>query len=191
MIKWIFDNKEWIFGGIGVVVLITAAKYLIPTIKYLALMIWKKNETIEEKRNIRTITPEKIKSNYKILFIDDQKFKVVEILKEAGWTNTKIIDDINSLDDFEITSTNLFFVDILGVGKSLGFKDEGLGLVEAIKEKYPDKKVVIYSAENEGDRFHKALNKVDSSLRKNADPYEFLRLVEQFSEYNEYNEYNR
>ena len=63
----------------------------------------------------------------------------------------------------------------------MGFHDEGLGLALAIKQKYPKKKVVIYSAETQGDRFHKALREADSFLAKNADPYEFQRLVEEFT----------
>jgi hypothetical protein len=41
--------------------------------------------------------------------------------------------------------------------------------------------VIIYSAETEGDRFHEALRKADSFLAKNADPYQFQRLVEEFT----------
>ena len=63
----------------------------------------------------------------------------------------------------------------------MGFNDEGLGLALAIKDKYPEKKVIIYSAETNGDRFHEALRKADSFLPKNADPYEFQRIVEEFT----------
>lgn len=63
----------------------------------------------------------------------------------------------------------------------MGFSDEGLGLALAIKKKYPSKKVIIYSAETNGDRFHEALRKADSFLAKNADPYEFQRIVEEFT----------
>ncbi len=123
------------------------------------------------------------KSKCKILFIDDEQFKVVDILKKAGWINVKKIKDISSLDDLEVRSSHIFFVDIQGVGKALRFQDEGLGLAKALKEKYPDKKVVIYSSENNGDRFHKALRCADEHLAKNADPFEFTQLVEQLSIY--------
>lgn len=67
------------------------------------------------------------------------------------------------------------------MGKLLFFADEGLGLADAIKTKYPAKKVIIYSAETKGDRFHKALRNVDTFLAKNADPYEFQQIIENFS----------
>lgn len=74
--------------------------------------------------------------------------------------------------------SDIFFVDIQGVGKKLDFQDEGLGLANALKNKYPNKKVVIYSAENRGDRFHEALKKADDSLPKNAEPFQFQQTIE-------------
>jgi DNA-binding NtrC family response regulator len=118
-----------------------------------------------------------------ILFVDDDtKFRVVSILKTAGWINTKAIKDIGNLDDQLVKEARIIFVDIQGVGKLLQTKDEGLGLALNLKKKYPDKKIVIYSAQTEGDRFHEALRKADASLAKNAEPYEFQQLVEQYSE---------
>lgn len=120
-------------------------------------------------------------NNLKILFIDDDtNFKVVNLLKTAGYKNTKILKDVKSLDSSEIINTDIFFIDIQGVGKKLAFKDEGLGLANALKEKYKDKIIVIYSAENRGDRFHNGLRKADDFLPKNADPYEFQQIIETF-----------
>ena len=94
----------------------------------------------------------------------------------------RIVKDISSLTSPELIEADILFVDIHGVGKELSFSDEGLGLAYAIKQKYPKKKVIIYSTESTGERFHRALQKADYSLPKNADPYEFIRLVEEFSE---------
>jgi hypothetical protein len=114
-----------------------------------------------------------------ILFIDDDtNFKIVHIIKNYGYINTNIIDDVSSLNDQFIINSHFIFVDVQGVGIKLGFKDEGLGLAEAIKDKYPDKIIVIYSAQTEGERFHKSLRKVDDFLPKNAEPYEFIQILE-------------
>jgi hypothetical protein len=122
------------------------------------------------------------KNKIRILFIDDDtKFKVVTILKKSGWIHTKSIKDISNLDDILIKETDIFFVDIQGVGKALGFKDEGLGLAVALKRKYSNKKLVIYSSESQGDRFHEGLRVADTILSKNAEPYEFQNIVEQYS----------
>lgn len=124
--------------------------------------------------------PKKSKAEYKILFVDDNHFRVPDILKKSGWTNTKRVRDIASMDDPEVSTSDLFFVDIQGVGRALQFADEGLGLAMALKKKFPDKKLIIYSAENQGDRFHRSLRIADGVLSKNADPYEFQEIVEQF-----------
>ncbi len=122
------------------------------------------------------------KAKTRILFIDDDtKFKVVKILSSSGWINTSIIKDAKTLEEPSIVNADILFVDVQGVGVTMGFDSEGLGLALALKEKYPEKKVVIYSAETKGDRFHEALRKADSFLPKNADPYEFQKLVEELS----------
>ncbi|ARD63328.1 hypothetical protein Y71_26855 [Kosakonia radicincitans DSM 16656] len=128
------------------------------------------------------LTLEYKKSNTKILFIDDEvKFKVVKILQKAGWIHTKLIKDADSIDQIEIREAKIIFVDIQGVGLEITPNEEGLGLALALKTKYPEKKIVIYSAEQTGDRFHKALREVDDFLPKDADPYQFQTIVESFA----------
>jgi hypothetical protein len=122
---------------------------------------------------------ENVKATTKILFIDDNhtEYKIVSILKKAGWTKTKSVKDVTDLDCIAVTESDIIFVDINGVGIEL-FEDQGLGLAAALKKKYPHKKIVIYSSENTGDRFHEALRIVDHSLPKNADAYQFINLIE-------------
>lgn len=123
-----------------------------------------------------------IKDKTHIMFIDDDtSFPVVKILRKAGWRNTKIVKDITSLDAADVRDAHIFFVDIQGVGKALSFKDEGLGVAVALKKKYPDKKVVIYSAVPIGDRFHEGFRVADDQLSKTADPYQFQQAVETLS----------
>lgn len=74
-------------------------------------------------------------------------------------------------------------MDIQGVGKKLHFQDEGLGLTIALKEKYPNKKIIVYSSEDQGrvQAFHKGIDIADARLSKSADPYQFQSIVERFS----------
>ena len=132
--------------------------------------------------DINSTTDEKMKATIKILFIDDNhtEYKMVSILKKAGWTKTKSVKDITDLDAQVVIESDIIFVDINGVGLTL-FEDQGLGLASALKVKYPQKKIIIYSAETSGDRFHKALRQVDDCLSKNAEPYQFINLVENLS----------
>lgn len=182
-IEYLKENKEWLFGGVG----ITAISFIVKKVFF-------KKQTTESSIEINNFfdgaaSPktddtglDRLKKITKILFIDDDtKFKVVSILRKQGWGNTKAVKDIYSLDSTDVKECDIFFVDVQGVGIALDCRDEGLGLALSLKRKYPFKKVVIYSAETKGERFHEALKKADSSLPKNAEPYEFLQLVEQFA----------
>jgi hypothetical protein len=138
-------------------------------------------ELFRKRKRIPERNLEEIKQICKIIFVDDRSFDVVEILGKAGWVNCKRIKDVQSLDEIDVRESNILFVDIQGVGKALKFKDEGLGLIGALKNKYPTKSIIVYSAESQGDRFHDGLSKADARLYKNADPIQFISLVEQFS----------
>ena len=120
------------------------------------------------------------KNDFAILFIDDDiELKMAENIK-TEWSNTKTIVDSNNIKQLEIRNADVIFVDIQGVGKVLGFNDEGLGLAKAIKETYPKKKVVIYSATKKNDIYHDALQICDKVLKKDANLYEFNNLIEKY-----------
>lgn len=141
-----------------------------------------KSKPLEKEKLNKSDIYDLMKTKLNILFIDDdKKFKIVKILKDSGWRNTKTVEDLKSLDNELTRTTNIFFVDIHGVGKMLDCPAEGLDLAYMLKQKFPGKKVVIYSANNKNDIFHKAFKVIDFTLEKNALPYEFLSLVEEFS----------
>ncbi len=135
---------------------------------------------------------ERMKLVTNILFIDDDpKFKVVKILKDSGWKKTKSVLDIKSVDEDKVAIAQIYFVDINGVGKILECKDEGLDIALMLKQKYPNKKIIIYSANSKNNIFHEAWEFCDYKLEKNALPYQFQKLVEQYSlELNSSNEFH-
>lgn len=192
--EWIFTNKEWFLSGIGATILGLVYTFF-STKKELPIIQPQTNQSVIVTNNLSALVssqepkaPETVmslpdrKSKTRILFIDDDtKFKVVKILTNSGWIHTSIIKDAKTLDEPSIIDAHILFVDVQGVGVAMGFDSEGLGLALALKEKYKLKKIVIYSAETNGDRFHEALRKADSFLPKNADPYEFQKLVEELS----------
>ena len=126
------------------------------------------------------ISMAELKKKTHILFVDDKTFKIVKTLVDEGWIHTKLVKDITTLDSPLITGNDIFFIDIQGVGTKL-FHNEGIGLANIIQERHPEKKVILYSAETTGNRFDPTLRKVDAVLEKNAEPYEFIQLVEKFA----------
>lgn len=116
-----------------------------------------------------------------ILFIDDDtKFKTVQMFKDSGWKNTKTVKDIKSIDIPVVKDANIIFVDINGVGKLMELEYEGLDLAYMIKEKYPEKKVIIYSAKKDSNSFHKAWDIIDGRIEKNALPIQFQNVVDNY-----------
>lgn len=194
--EFIMKNFEWIFSGVGVAIIgwiilaikknkkmetpvsSTSNKNII-TINNNALQA---NGTLQQKQNNQP----KRKEDYRILFIDDNHtdFNMVSILKKAGWPNTKAVKDLTDLDDLKAREASIIFVDINGVGTQM-FEDQGLGLAAALKDRYPEKTIILYSADPTGNRFDKKLKKVDDTLPKNAEPYEFISLIEQYSNISE------
>lgn len=129
----------------------------------------------------RNIIIESKKPKTFILFIDDDpKFKTVQMFKDSGWKNTKTVKDIKSIDLLIVQNADIVFVDINGVGKLLELEHEGLDLAYMIKQKYPQKKVVIYSAKKDSNSFHKAWDIIDARIEKNALPIQFQNVAENY-----------
>lgn len=186
--QWIVDNKEWFFSGIGVSIIAA----IIGLVKTKLKKIDARNDhRVSQVLNVTNVvnntsqeylTDLKIRHNNKdktslnILFVDDEKFDNVDILKNAGWLNTKRVKDIKRLDAQEIIAADVIFVDINGVGTQLFPKEQGLGLAAKIKEIYPQKYVVVYSALPHS--LHSLFGKVDAVLPKDADPYQYISILE-------------
>lgn len=136
----------------------------------------------EKASNEREAKIEFMKNKLNILFIDDDKnFEIVKVLKDNGWKNTKTVVDIKGVDIPVVKNSDIYFVDINGVGKLMNLDYEGLDIALMLKQRYPDKKVVIYSANKEFNAFHDAWEECDYKLEKNALPYQFQNLVENYS----------
>ena len=204
IINWITENKEWLFSGLGVTLLAFVAKHCMTrdnNNKDKQTQLQANNQTQNVTVNLAQSQPfaDSVKPNEKkssalsmdgmkaqthILFIDDdKKFKIVTILKRAGWLNTCFLPNPDVIDTNaeKIRNSHIIFVDVKGVGKTM-YEDEGLGLVVDLKKKYPQKKVVIYSATPEHKLFHEAVKLADDQLSKNSQPAVFVSLIESLAE---------
>lgn len=135
---------------------------------------------IDQEKKVLNIEGQKAQTN--ILFIDNEDFQIVSIIKKAGWKNCSLIKKISDLNTDRIKKAQIIFVDIRGVGEELFGKDAGLGVAKALKEKYPDTIVILYSAENNWNIFHDALTLVDDKIEKNAKPIEFISMIEMYAD---------
>lgn len=205
--NWIAENKEWLFGGIGISIF-SGCGYLINKFvfknedkkedKIVRSQVNNQNVTInvaqpsttsntsnpEKKENTTILTIDGIKAQTNILFIDDdKKFKIVSILRKAGWKNTSFFPNPNVTDinAEKIRNAHIIFVDIKGVGTTM-YNNEGLDLVVDLKKKYPEKKVVMYSSVQEHSLFHEAINMADDRISKNSQPAIFASAIEKLSE---------
>lgn len=204
-ITWIENNREWLFSGAAIAV-ISLLWRLYSFFKrnndneYKPSLSQTNNQTQNVTVNVAQPAIDSNKSNMKIkegvltfegvraqtniLFIDDDKeFKIVPILKKAGWKNTSFFPnaDIKDINNEKIQKAHIIFVDIKGVGQTM-YTDEGLGLVVDLKKKYPQKKVVIYSAISEHSLFHDAIKLADDQISKNSQPAVFVSLIETLAE---------
>jgi DNA-binding NarL/FixJ family response regulator len=139
-------------------------------------MVWPFNR----KRN-QPKTLDELKGLTRVLFIDDEEdFGIFEILRNEGW---RVTDrrEMESFENGDLQMAHVVFVDIHGVGKVMGFGGEGLGLAKAIKQRWPEKLVVIYSAQRRGDRFAPEFDVVDHRIAKDSEPYEFVQTIERLA----------
>lgn len=113
-----------------------------------------------------------------ILFIDDKEFPIVSAIKGSGYAACKQIKDIKDINSPPVINADVIFVDINGVGRSLSLPSEGLDVASAIKSRFPQKKVIIYSSQPAHNITHPAIKSVDAILRKDAEFIEFLSLLE-------------
>jgi len=126
----------------------------------------------------KPLTLEEIKKRTHVLFIDDESFTpLLESIRRAGW-NTSQINDVSNLDSEDIKKSDIIFVDYKGVGQVMTPSEEGIGLLRALKTKYPLKHLIFYSGYAgviPGDQVHDI---ADGWIQKNSDPYVYIARIE-------------
>ncbi|PFH08514.1 hypothetical protein BCF11_0869 [Collimonas sp. PA-H2] len=202
--QWLSTNVEWVFSGVGLAVITLIWKLLTKSGKAVSLplaagghttnvnvhqAVNQGNSSLQHDQEYNPVKSDKARTfvdrpaamhSAHILFIDDQTdFQLISILIKAGWQNVKLVSDVPTFNSPDILYADVIFVDIQGVGRALGFKDEGLGLAKALKTQFGNKKkIVIYSAEPVGLQFHDAWSLCDHRLSKTADPYQYMQMLD-------------
>lgn len=123
---------------------------------------------------LKEITLSKIKRNVDILIIDDEDFPLLDELKRHEF-NIEYKNDITSLKDVEPYA--IILCDVHGVGKFLGSAQEGAYLVSSIKEKYPSKTVISYTADTTSPGAQKYLHHADYIFPKGTSIEDWASLL--------------
>ena len=150
------------------------------------IKLFKRKTTIDElltiddlkDRNIKlgSIT-RKDKKNVKVLFVDDEGYDT-ELLKNLGYLDVQKLYKYDKMDDFE--KYDIIFCDINGIAKDLDPVYQGAALAKLIKQTYPEKIVVIFSAKEQFLTFNKYYDFVDDVIFKNLPPAELASKIDQY-----------
>ena len=101
----------------------------------------------------------------KILVIDDEGFLQKEALKKLGYKDIQVKFEHTLMEDY--SAYDIIFCDINGVATDIDPYFQGAALAKKIKEIYPDKFVVIFSAMDQSLDFYPYYSSVDDTIIKN------------------------
>ena len=112
---------------------------------------------------LKEVSLSELKKNTEIMVIDDDEFVYLDSLKKSEY-RIEHRTDIQGLKD--VAEYDIILCDIRGVGKFLQSPYEGAYLVKQIKEKYPNKIVISYTANNYDPKFQEYLAYADATVPK-------------------------
>lgn len=127
----------------------------------------------------KSLSIDEIKRRTQILFVDDESFDdyLLTNIRQAGW-NVRQLKDIHDLDSEEIRSATIIFMDYKGVGAALTPSEEGIGLMKALRHKYPNKHIIFYSGYAGFIPGHEVHGIANAWIQKNSDPYIYIERIE-------------
>lgn len=119
----------------------------------------------------------KDRKKVRILFIDDGGFDT-EPLNKLGYKDIDVEYDFKNMNMIE--SYDIIFCDINDVAKNIYPTGQGAELASEIKRTYPDKYVIIFSAQNQKPSFSKYYEDVDAVIDKTSDQRVFQNVIDQY-----------
>jgi len=113
---------------------------------------------------------EELRSRLKILVIDNEPFRFLDVIKTHGF---KITQEYDITRIQEAADYDLIICDIRDVGTRISEKGQGAYVASEIKRIYPDKYVCIYTSGNLLPKFQKLAVNVDAyySIRWDTDEW--------------------
>lgn len=114
---------------------------------------------------MRDISLSELKKRTEILIVDDEEFSYFESLQRHEYNITQK-EDLTDLKDAE--AYKIVLCDIRGVGNFLRSEFGGAYLIKQLKEKYPAKIIIAYTANEYSARFEQFLSYADDVVPKGA-----------------------
>lgn len=126
---------------------------------------YKKITELNGELAMRDISLSELKKRMEILIVDDEEFSYFEALQkhEYNITQKKDLTDLRDAEAFKIV-----LCDIRGVGNFLGSEFGGAYLIKQLKEKYPAKIIIAYTANEYSAKFQQFLDYADDVIPKGS-----------------------
>lgn len=134
-------------------------------------------EDLKKNQNKIHYISQKDKKNVKILFLDDEGYDI-ELLKNLGYLDVHKMYKFTEMDDFE--KYDIIFCDINGIAKEIDETFQGAALAKMIKETYPEKIIIIFSAKQQYLTFNNFSNYVDDVIYKNISISELTEKINHY-----------
>lgn len=127
------------------------------------------------RRLPRDLSLEALQDQTRVLFVDDEdRTDVIDYLHGERW-HCRQLRDIDSMENTELKDSHIVCIDIRGVGRKLYKENEGLDLVVSVRNRYPEKKIILYSSQPMHNIFHKANEMLDKRIYKRSGDLEVFR----------------
>ncbi len=132
---------------------------------------------LEKKRSEALIITSDIRKNISILIIDDKGFDS-EPLKSIGYLDINKVFEHKNIDDY--ARFDIIFCDINGIATNLDGTYQGAALAKQIKERYPNKIVIIYSASPQKLSMTEIGKCVDDIIEKDISPSKMSEKIDNY-----------
>lgn len=118
------------------------------------------------------------RKKYKILVVDDEGFSQKDSLIKLGFVDITVKYKYDNMDEFR--AYDIILCDINGVASDLDPYFQGASLAVQIKEMYPNKYIVIFSALDQSLEFVDYYKKVDNTIIKNLNGNQLSVKLDEF-----------
>lgn len=132
-------------------------------------------DDLKANQILKQVSISKLKREFDILVIDDDEFPLLTDLQKHEF-NIAYRQDISDIKDVE--PYQIILCDINGVGKFLGSDSDGAYLGYQIKNKYPEKIVISYTADNTSVKNQKYIGAVDEIIPKGTSIEDWASLLD-------------